>query len=250
VLGAVVAIKFLPGNYLGLDRYVQARFDELGLGSADAVDQRIAVGIRRFVKQQREGSDAEQAASVPEPTPKDHVAGPRDARISLIEYSDFECPWCKKFHGTAQALLKAYPGQVNWVYRHYIVIPTHNPAARREAEAAECAAELGGNEAFWVFGNQVFANTRSNGGGVAGRTLEALASDAGLDPTAFRECLDSGRMAERVVEDVRQGRELGLRGTPANFLRDNATGRMVPLTGARPLEQFTRVVEEMLGSND
>jgi protein-disulfide isomerase len=87
---------------------------------------------------------------------KDHVRGDRDAQIVLIEYSDFQCPFCSRFHPTAQQVVEEFNGQVMWVYRHFPLDSIH-PVARKAAEASECVAELGGNDAFWNFVDTIFA---------------------------------------------------------------------------------------------
>ena len=105
---------------------------------------------------------------------RDHIAGNVDAEVSLIEYSDFECPFCKRFHGTAKQLVEAYGGRVNWVFRHF-PLNFHNPAAQREAEASECAAEIGGNGAFWFYADRIYARTPLGGRGVPeGQLAEIL----------------------------------------------------------------------------
>ena len=89
----------------------------------------------------------EPAGIVAQVTDRDHSRGPADAQITLIEYSDFECPFCKKFHSTMKEVLDAYPGKIKWVYRHYPL--SFHANAGKEAEASECAYELGGHEKFW-----------------------------------------------------------------------------------------------------
>ncbi|MGB6882161.1 MAG: thioredoxin domain-containing protein, partial [Microgenomates group bacterium] len=103
----------------------------------------------------------EQAANIPEITEKDYIRGSKDARVFLIEYSDFECPFCKDFHETAQQIVDEYDGQVGWVYRHFPLDVLH-AKARTEAIAAECAAELGGNDGFWAFIDKIYEITPSN----------------------------------------------------------------------------------------
>jgi len=166
---------------------------------------------------------------------------------SLIEYSDYECPYCKRFHGTAIELIERYEGRVNWVYRHF-PIRSHDPAASQAAEATECAAELAGNEAFWQLSDAVFERTRSNGHGVPGG-LAPLAERAGVDRSAFTECLETGRMAERAQRDLQEGQQAGVRGTPGNFLVDRAAGEVLSMTGARPLDQFEAAVDRLLESD-
>lgn len=228
-----------------VDQRIEQRLDAAGLDE-EKFGARVRAEIEAWVAQQRQAAASRQGtrSQVPPIRPDDHVRGNPDARISLIEYSDYECPYCKRFHGTAIELVERYAGEVNWVYRHF-PLSSHDPAATREAEAAECAAELRGNEAFWAVSDAIFERTRSNGRGVDGG-LAALAAGAGLDRDAFAECLDSGRMQARVQRDLREGQRAGVRGTPGNFLLDRATGKVVPMTGARPLGQLAAAVDRLL----
>ncbi len=91
----------------------------------------------------------------------DHALGSPDAELTIIEYSDLECPFCKTFHATMQQVFEAYPGQIYWVYRHFPLDSIH-PKARTEAQAAECAFEQKGNEAFWEYIDTLFKQTTSN----------------------------------------------------------------------------------------
>jgi protein-disulfide isomerase len=178
---------------------------------------------------------------------RDHIRGDPAAEVSLIEYSDFECPFCKRFHGTPGKLTQRYAGRVNWVYRHF-PLPFHEPAARREAIASECAAEAGGNEAFWSYAEALFRETRSNGEGLAkGRSIEALATDSGLDAKRFSSCLASGSAARRVDEDLADGAAVGISGTPTTVVRNNRTGACIPVVGAQPAEALASVIEQVLG---
>ena len=136
------------------------------------LQQQIELGIQEFIrKQQAVANEAEynqrqladkRAEQVrPVSTDRDHIYGNPDAAISLIEYSDFECPFCKNFHATAKKLVDAYDGQVNWVYRHY-PLDFHNPGAQSQAEASECANEIGGNDMFWLYTNAIYERTTSS----------------------------------------------------------------------------------------
>lgn len=101
--------------------------------------------------------DASQASLLPKITAQDHVRGNRNAQIFLIEYSDFECPYCKSFHPTAMQALEEYGDKIGWAYRHYPLDMIH-PNARPAAIASECVAELGGDEAFWKFADEIFTD--------------------------------------------------------------------------------------------
>ncbi len=223
------------------------------------LEQQIELGIQSYVKKQREAQQAakaEQARAQGEKAKRvrrvsadrDHIYGDPDAKISLIEYSDFECPYCKRFHSTAKSLVDAYPGQVNWVYRHF-PLSFHNPGAQKQAEASECAYEQGGDEVFWQYTDAVYARTKSGGKGFPLDKLTPLAEELGLDGAAFQDCVDSGRYAARVKEDFDEGREAGITGTPGNILLHNGTGEAKLEAGAQRLQTLKNKVDEMLASS-
>lgn len=220
------------------------------------LDREIDAGIVRFIQRQQQArveeerrqQDAanERARSVrPVSVERDHIRGNPDAEISLIEYSDFECPYCKRFHTEAEQLVAAFGGRVNWVYRHF-PLDFHNPGAQKQAEASECAGELGGNEAFWRYTDAIYERTSSGGQGFPIASLVPLAVAQGLDEKAFGECLESERHAVRVQEDMREGIAAGVTGTPGNILRNNRTGEVLSRPGAVPFANLKADVEWLL----
>lgn len=174
----------------------------------------------------------------------DHVRGDRGARILLIEYSDLECPFCKKFHPTAQQVVKDYNGQVAWVYRHFPLDQLHSKADK-EAEAVECANELGRENAFWALTDKIYEVTPANNG-LDLDDLPKLASEVGLDLNKFKECLDSGKYADYVEADYQSGIKAGINGTPGNILLDTKTGKTVSIPGAVPIESLKSSIDSLL----
>jgi len=222
------------------------------------MDAAIDAGIERFVARQRQARDEAEArqrqgaAALAQKVrrvsaQRDHILGNPGAAVSLIEYSDFECPFCKRFHATAKELVAAYDGKVNWVYRHF-PLASHNPGAQKQAEATECAAALGGNDAFWKYADQIYERTRSNGNGFPLDGLVPLAKEIGLDGAGFRDCVESGRYAARVQEDYDEGIAAGISGTPGNILLGNATGEAVARPGAVPIAVLKQIVDRLLGT--
>ena len=189
-------------------------------------------------------SGAPQAAGRVKPVDaSDHILGSRDAKVFLIEYSDFECPFCKKFHPTAQQAFDAYKGKVAWVYRHFPL--SFHANAQKEAEASECAAELGGNDAFWKFANKVYERTTSNGTGFALDQLSPLAKEIGLNETNFKKCLDGGKYAAKVAKDEDEGGAAGVNGTPGNILWTKS-GKTQIIPGAVPFESLKASIDALL----
>lgn len=224
--------------------------DEGGLDAA------VDAGISRYVEQQRraraeaEARQQQDAAALAKNVRKvsaqrDHIYGNPDAVVSLIEYSDFECPFCKNFHGTAKQIVEAYDGKVNWVYRHF-PLSFHNPGAQLQAEASECAAELGGNEAFWKYADTIYERTTSNGDGFPLDGLVPLAREIGLDGDAFSACIDERRYTKRVEEDFEEGVRIGIRGTPGNILLNNKSGAVIPRPGAAPIDTWKELIDGLL----
>lgn len=188
-------------------------------------------------------SPSRTAGDAPPVTASDHVRGNPDAAITLIEYSDYECPFCKRFHPTVLQALETYPDDVRLVYRHFPL--SFHANAQKEAEAAECVAELGGNDAFWNYTDAIFERTASNGTGFALTALGPLAKELGVDQTKFQECLDSGKYAQYVQDQMDAGAAAGVSGTPGTFIV-NANGESQLVPGALPFESIDQVIQSML----
>ena len=157
--------------------------------------------------------------------------GPADAPIELIEFSDFECPFCLRADPTVRQVLSTYGDRVRLVYLHY-PLPNH-PNARPAAEASACAADQG---KFWAYHDRLF--TRQAKLGAA--DLKQHAVEIGLDAAKFNACVDSRATKGRVDADMRLAEEAGVNGTPAFFIN----GR--PLSGAQPFDAFKRIIDEEL----
>jgi protein-disulfide isomerase len=172
-------------------------------------------------------------------TNEDHVKGKRDARISIVEFSDTECPFCKRFHTTMQQVVDAYPDDVNWAYRHFPLTSLHRKAAR-EAEATECAGEQG---KFWEYTDRLFEITPSNDG-LEDSQLPQIAKDVGLNVSTFETCLESGKFAEKVKSHADQAIAAGGRGTPYSIIV--VGDEKIPLSGAQPFEQIKGIIDSLL----
>lgn len=174
----------------------------------------------------------------------DHIIGNPNARIVLVEYSDTECPFCKQFHQTMHQIVDKYgtDGQVAWVYRHFPLVQLHSKAPL-QAQAAECAGELGGEEAFWKFLNRIYEVTPSNDG-LADSELPKIAEFAGVDVTAFNACLASDRHQDRIQTDIDEVVASGGRGTPHTILI--VDGEQIPLEGAQPFEVIDSLISTLL----
>lgn len=178
-------------------------------------------------------------------TDADHVLGNKNANITMIEYSDLECPFCKRSHPTLQELLKTYQGKVRWVYRHFPLSFHQN--AQKEAEASECVADLGGNDKFWQFINTLFERTTSNGTGFALDKLGSLASEVGVNQTEFQTCLDSGKYEKIVKDQLAEGTAAGVNGTPTTFIVD-AKGNSQSVVGAQDISAFKTAIDQALNA--
>lgn len=189
------------------------------------------------------GPTAEQLAAVPEVTDKDWIVGNRNAKVVLVEYSDFECPFCARFHPTLLQAKEEFGNDVAWVYRHY-PLPFH-PNAQKAAEAAECVAKQKGNDGFWKFGDKLFEENNKLGGTITPEVIKATAEATGVNMDAYTKCLDSGEMANKVKDVMTGGSSAGVNGTPGTFIvtKDGAQ-ELIP--GALPYEQVKPLIEKYL----
>lgn len=173
----------------------------------------------------------------------DHILGNPNAEILLVEYSDTECPFCKTFHTTLKRIISEYgkEGKVAWVFRHF---PVHNQSVK-EAEAAECVAEIGGNSKFWEYVDIIFARTPSNDG-LDLNDLPRFAEEIDINIGRFNSCLSSGKYANKIRADFDDARQAGGRGTPFTVLI-TASNDKIAIEGAESYETIKIYIDAALG---
>ena len=211
--------------------------------------EQVKPDIIRFLKQQRamealrsyyERLRAEAKVEVllpPYRPPRIEVAaegpskGPAGAPVTIVEFSDFECPYCGRAESVVSQVLATYGDKVRLVFRDY-PLPAH-PSAPKAAEAAHCAGDQG---KFWEMHGKLFANQRN----LAPSDLKGHAKALGLDVARFEKCLDSGEKAKVVEANRKAGDEAGVSGTPAFFVNG------LLIAGAQPFEAFKTVIDDEL----
>ncbi len=177
----------------------------------------------------------------------DHVLGDPEADVTIIEYSDLECPYCQTFHATMNQIMDKYgkSGKVSWVYRHFWSERKmadgniFHPRGGVSAEASECVAEIGGNQKFFEYLDLVF---KGQPGSLA--NLEGLATSIGIDATKFKTCTTSKKYAKKVLDLYNEGKTSGVSGTPTSFIVTKKG--IYPVEGAMPYSDFEQVVEAAL----
>lgn len=185
--------------------------------------------------------------SAPSPTPtandvkpidfkRDHIRGNPKANIALIEYSDYECPFCSRHHPTAQGLIDAND-DVMWVFRHFPL--GFHPNATPLAEASECVWEEGGNDAFWKFTDMIFEK------GADQTKMVEYADASGVDGQKVKDCYDAGTYKQYVQDDMAGGSASGVSGTPGNILLNIKTEDTRLVSGAQPLASFQAAVDAL-----
>lgn len=173
----------------------------------------------------------------PTVTAADHIRGQIGAPVTLIEYSDPECPYCQMFHPTMKKILAAYSGKVRWVYRHFPL--NFHEHAEKKAEASECVNELGGASAFWEFTDRLLEMKPD------AADLLAHAEALGLDKQLFISCLQSGKYKKLVSEHIQGGVLSGVNGTPSTFIL-GPNGFTAFVLGAQGYETVAQEVERAL----
>ncbi len=178
-------------------------------------------------------------------TADDHILGNPGAEVIIVEYSDLECPFCKIFHGTLRRVMDEYgkDGKVAWVYRHFPIDSLHSKA-RKEAEATECANELGGVSKFWEYTNMLYTTTNSNNS-LDPAELPKIAKSIGLNVAAFNTCLSSGKYQALVEAQYQDAVKSGGRGTPHSVLVTK-DGTNTIVQGAQSYESVKSVIDALL----
>jgi len=170
------------------------------------------------------------------PSEEDHVRGNLDAPIKIVEFSDFECPFCARLHPTLTRIVEENE-DVAWIYRHFPLNSHTN--AFSAAVISECIARVGGNDAFWNFADTAFANQRK----IGDRFYAEFVQEAGLDAGAFATCLNNKKVVADVQQDLDEVIAVGGRGTP-HVVVVTANGALIPFSGALSYAQVSAVIEQ------
>ncbi len=213
ILIGILLVLTLANSYMTFKLY--SKFDSLGGGNNN-------------------GQPVNQPSKVQVSAEEDAVKGSKNAPVTIIEFSDYQCPFCAKFYlETFPQIEESYikTGKVKFVYRDFPL--GFHQFAQKAAEASECADEQG---KFWEYQDKIFKNQQV----LDIANLKQYAKDLGLDAAKFNDCLDSGKMASEVQKDLKDGQSYGVDGTPAFFINDIFVG------GAQPFSVFQQVIEQAL----
>ena len=207
-------------------------------GSRSEVSEPLAAVQATAEQPQAQATPAEPQ---PSPTPTrldvsvddDPAKGPEDAPVTIIEFSDYECPFCKRWRMQVyDPLFEAFGDKIRFVYRDFPIEQIH-PQAIPAAVAANCAGEQG---KYWEFHDKLFLGGRPLGD----ETYRAYAEELGLDLEAFEACRASEEQRQEVLKDLEDGLRLGVRGTPTFFING------IPVVGAQPFEVFRQIIQQEL----
>jgi protein-disulfide isomerase len=181
----------------------------------------------------------------------DHYRGTKDAEIIMITYSDYECPFCNRWHPTFNSLIEKYGDQITFVYRHFPL--SFHAHADTLAQASECIADYTGEEAFWQFTDKVYEKmsdqsiftTEGEKSVITENTILTMAANAGASQNEIQECLDTKEKADVVSKMVSGATSAGIGGTPSTIIISKKAGReLVP--GAIPLTEVEAMLEKHL----
>ena len=212
----LIAISFFTGFL-----FFKVQSLEKGGGAAQQLDQ-----------QQQQQPARPTELKITKPTTSEYWRGSKDAKFVIVEYSDLECPFCKQAHPTLQKLFSENEGKVAWIFRHYPL--SFHPKAQKSAEAVECAADQGGDDAFWKMTDAIYEKMPDlELSGLAG-----VATSIGLDGSTLQTCIDSGKFAQKVKDQQAEGAKAGVQATPSNVVYNVATGKTLLIEGALPYDQF------------
>lgn len=174
--------------------------------------------------------------------------GPRRARVRIVEWADYECPYCKAFSSSIEQELAASPADIEWTYR-FFPLPGHGKPAMTEAVAGACIARVMGPASFWRYTKEIFLTTRGDGQG-PGVPMTALMSRIHVATPRVDACIRNGKGAAMVQADRKLGLRVGVLLTPTSFLIGSRTGRIVKIEGALNRVRLDKIVRKLLSERD
>lgn len=241
ILGCVTSVLVLgTAGFLLLGTYVvrgqEFSFNSTAGGGTVGVANGNGAAAAKAVQAPTTVVPEAPSGEVPVVTAADHVRGDTNAPITIVEYSDFQCPFCARFHPTMQQIMEEYDGKVKWVYRHYPL--SFHPEAKPSAEASECAGEQG---KFWEYADALVENQAA----LSSSLYTKLAEDLGLDTSDFASCLSSDKYLDVIDTQLQGGMAAGVTGTPGSFVI-GPDGNAQSIKGALPFSSIKPLIDQML----
>ena len=179
----------------------------------------------------------------------DAILGDKNkAKLAVVEFSDYECPFCKRFHNeTFDQIVKDYvdTDQAIMVYKDF-PLDFHNPAATIDANAAECVKDLAGDKKYFEMMKLIYQNTGSNGIGIIDEKIKELAGNLGINQDKFTKCFKDGTFKDEINNDLEEGKSIGVDGTPGfviGILKSNGEVEGELVSGAQPFSEFKRIID-------
>lgn len=205
----------------------------------DRINHFFAVQQQKLIDQKlSKYALASNSNSSPKP-----IYGNEQARFTLVEFSDLECPYCKRYHGIPKEVVDKSNGLVNWEWVH-MPLEFHNPAAKVLAHVSECVRDVTGNQAFWAFLDEVFRESAGNGQGVP--SITKLIADVGGDPKSVSDCVNGGSHLAKLKMQLARAEQMNVTSTPTTFVVDNQTGKYIQLKGAVPASSLEQTIEALI----
>lgn len=217
-----IGVGYLAWGQQSIDSSVMADAVQATIAAQPTSEEQPAAGIPQEPPQDIKRYDV--------PVDDDYIYGSEDAPITIVEFSDFQCPYCSRWYvEVLEPLLAMYPGQIRFVYRDFPLISIH-PEAVPAAVAANCAGEQG---KYYDFHNSIFSGDY----GLSADAYKKYAADLGLDNDAFATCIEEDRYRDEVMADLEWATGFGVQSTPTFFVNG------IPMVGAQPLEMFTTLID-------
>ena len=219
----------------------------------DVSEAKVVTDIKNLVQRKSPivKLNANQIALLPPFSEEDHKRGNKGASVTLIVYSDYECPFCADYYFIIRKILDEYKqslaasergkDEMRLAYRHYPIVAIH-PESQRLAETSECVTELGGDDAFWQFSDIIF--TKSD----KGKDLSWVSTDLNINQSKFNKCVEDSRYKEKVERQYDDGLKAGVSATPTTFIIKDKTEVWL-ITGAYSYEDMKVIIEEAFGGH-
>lgn len=172
----------------------------------------------------------------------DHIFGAKQPKVTIIEFSDFGCPYSGRVHPTLKQLVAAYPNQVAWVYRHFLLGGVDSLTGKA-AQMSECIATNNGNEKFWQFINKIYEKAEANDRVADETGFYTIARSIGINETELKNCIESGQAFSTIEDQIQGARTVGIGGTPALVII-SSDNQFEFVAGAVPFEKLEETVKK------